>query len=335
MGDANGLRKAAVLLVQMGKDQSSKILSQMRDAEVEELTAEIVRLQNVDAELAYAVIDEFHEMVTARRFAGEGGLNFARDLLESSLGEERAAEVMERLSAAVMNAPFKFVTQADPRQVQSFLQDEHPQTIALVLAHLSAERATAIIAGLVPALQADVAHRIAVMDRTSPDIIRQVEEQLERKLSGVLLQGDMSAEVGGLQPLVDNITRADRATERLILEGLEGRDPSLAEEVRSRMFMFEDIITLEDRAVQLVLRQVETPDLATALKGVRDDVRDKVMRNLSERASENLADEIEMLGPVRLRTVEESQAKIVQAIRVLEESGQIVVRRGGDDEFVA
>ncbi|HEV7755513.1 MAG TPA: flagellar motor switch protein FliG [Mycobacteriales bacterium] len=335
MGDATGLRKAAVLLVQMGKDQSSKILSQMRDAEVEELTAEIVRLQNVDAELAYSVIDEFHEMVTARRFAGEGGLNFARDLLESSLGEERAAEVMERLSAAVMNAPFKFVTQADPRQVQSFLQDEHPQTIALVLAHLSAERATAIIAGLVPALQADVAHRIAVMDRTSPDIIRQVEEQLERKLSGVLLQGDMSAEVGGLQPLVDIINRADRATERLILEGLEGRDPSLAEEVRSRMFMFEDIITLEDRAVQLVLRQVETPDLATALKGVRDDVRDKVMRNLSERASENLADEIEMLGPVRLRTVEESQAKIVQAIRVLEESGQIVVRRGGDDEFVA
>ncbi|HEY0358279.1 MAG TPA: flagellar motor switch protein FliG [Mycobacteriales bacterium] len=335
MSEANGLRKAAVLLVQMGKDQSSKILSQMRDTEVEELTAEIVRLQNVDAELAYAVIDEFHDMVTARRFAGEGGLGFAKDLLESSLGAERAAEVMERLSAAVMNAPFKFVTQADPRQVQSFLQDEHPQTIALVLAHLSAERATAIIAGLVPALQADVAHRIAVMDRTSPDIIRQVEEQLERKLSGVLLQGDMSAEVGGLQPLVDIINRADRATERLILEGLEGRDPSLAEEVRSRMFMFEDIITLEDRAVQLVLRQVETPDLATALKGVREDVRDKVMRNLSERASENLADEIEMLGPVRLRTVEESQAKIVQAIRVLEESGQIVVRRGGDDEFVA
>jgi flagellar motor switch protein FliG len=335
VSEANGLRKAAVLLVQMGKDQSSKILSQMRDTEVEELTAEIVRLQNVDAELAYAVIDEFHDMVTARRFAGEGGLGFAKDLLESSLGAERAAEVMERLSAAVMNAPFKFVTQADPRQVQSFLQDEHPQTIALVLAHLSAERATAIIAGLVPALQADVAHRIAVMDRTSPDIIRQVEEQLERKLSGVLLQGDMSAEVGGLQPLVDIINRADRATERLILEGLEGRDPSLAEEVRSRMFMFEDIITLEDRAVQLVLRQVETPDLATALKGVREDVRDKVMRNLSERASENLADEIEMLGPVRVRTIEESQAKIVQAIRVLEESGQIVVRRGGDDEFVS
>jgi flagellar motor switch protein FliG len=333
--DATGLRKAAVLLVQMGREQSAKILSQMRDSEVEELTAEIVRLQSVDGELADLVIDEFHEMVTARRFAGEGGLGFARDLLESSLGEERAAAVMERLSAAAMNAPFKFVSQADPRQVQSFLQDEHPQTIALVLAHLSAAQATAIISGLAPALQADVAHRIAVMDRTSPDIIRQVEEQLERKLSGVLLQGDMSAEVGGLQPLVDIINRADRATERLILEGLEGRDPSLAEEVRSRMFMFEDIITLDDRAVQLVLRQVETPDLATALKGVREDVRDKVMRNLSERASENLAEEIELLGPVRVRSIEESQAKIVQAIRVLEESGQIVIRRGGDDEYVA
>jgi flagellar motor switch protein FliG len=333
--DATGLRKAAVLLVQMGREQSAKILSQMRDTEVEELTAEIVRLQNVDPELADDVIDEFHDMVTARRFTTEGGLGFAKDLLESSLGEERAAAVMERLSAAVMNAPFKFVSQADPRQVQSFLQDEHPQTIALVLAHISAAQATAIIAGLVPALQADVAHRIAVMDRTSPDIIRQVEEQLERKLSGVLLQGDMSAEVGGLQPLVDIINRADRATERLILEGLEGRDPALAEEVRSRMFMFEDIVTLDDRAVQLVLRQVETPDLATALKGVREDVRDKVMRNLSERASENLGEEIELLGPVRVRAIEESQAKIVQAIRVLEESGQIVIRRGSDDEFVA
>ncbi|HEV7823454.1 MAG TPA: flagellar motor switch protein FliG [Mycobacteriales bacterium] len=333
--DATGLRKAAVLLVQMGREQSAKILSQMRDTEVEELTAEIVRLQNVDPELADDVIDEFHGMVTARRFTTEGGLGFAKDLLESSLGEERAAAVMERLSAAVMNAPFKFVSQADPRQVQSFLQDEHPQTIALVLAHISAAQATAIIAGLVPALQADVAHRIAVMDRTSPDIIRQVEEQLERKLSGVLLQGDMSAEVGGLQPLVDIINRADRATERLILEGLEGRDPALAEEVRSRMFMFEDIVTLDDRAVQLVLRQVETPDLATALKGVREDVRDKVMRNLSERASENLGEEIELLGPVRVRAIEESQAKIVQAIRVLEESGQIVIRRGSDDEFVA
>jgi flagellar motor switch protein FliG len=261
-------------------------------------------------------------------------VDFARDLLEASVGSERAADIVGRLSAAFVDMPFKFLQKADPRQVLSFIQEEHPQTIALVLAHMTAPQASQVLSGLAPDLQADVAHRIAVMDRTSPDIIKQVETTLERKLSSVLQPGDLST-VGGLEPLVDIINRADRATERLILEGLASRDPELAEEIRSKMFMFEDIITLEDRSIQLVLRQVETADLATALKGVRDDVRNKVMRNLSERAAENLADEIEMLGPVRLRQVEEAQAKIVQVIRTLEESGQIVIRRGDDDEYVA
>jgi flagellar motor switch protein FliG len=233
-----------------------------------------------------------------------------------------------------VDVPFGFLQKADPRQVLSFVQDEHPQTIALVLAHMPATLASQILSGLAGELQADVAHRIAVMDRTSPDIIRQVEATLERKLSSVLQPSDLSA-VGGLQPLVDIINRADRATERLIMEGLAARNPELAEEVRSKMFMFEDIVTLDDRGVQLVLRQVETGDLATALKGVRDDVREKVTRNLSERAAENLLDEIETLGAVRLRQVEEAQAKIVQVIRTLEESGQIMIRRGDDDEFVA
>jgi flagellar motor switch protein FliG len=328
-----GLRKAAVLLVQMGRDDSAKVLSQMRDSEVEELTAEIARLSNVDGELAHAVVEEFYDMLSARRFVSEGGMSFAQEVLEATLGVERAKDMMARLSAVVMDAPFHFLHQADPRQVLGFLSDEHPQIIALTLAFLAAERASAILSGLPPELQADVAHRIAVMDRCSPEIVRQVEAALQRKLSGVLVQGEMSA-VGGLKPLVEIINRADRATERLILEGLEGRDPALAEEVRSQMFMFEDLITLDDRAVQLVLRQVETADLATALKGVRDDVRDKVLTNLSERAAENLREEIELLGPVRLRTVEESQAKVVHVIRVLEESGQIVIRRAGDDEFV-
>jgi flagellar motor switch protein FliG len=261
-------------------------------------------------------------------------MDYARDLLEASLGREKAGAIVDRLSTVFMDVPFSFLMQADPRQVLSFLQDEHPQTIALVLAHLTATQASQILSGLAPELQADVAHRIAVMDRTSPDIIRQVETTLERKLSSVLAPSDLSS-VGGLQPLVDIINRADRATERLILEGLAGRNPELAEEIRSKMFMFEDIVSLDDRSIQLVLRQVETNDLATALKGVRDDVRMKIMKNLSERAAENLADEIELLGPVRLRSVEESQAKVVQAIRTLEESGQIVIRRGDEDEFVA
>ncbi|MGN6331569.1 MAG: flagellar motor switch protein FliG [Motilibacteraceae bacterium] len=330
----SGVRKAAILLVQMGREATTKVLAEMRESEVEELMAEIVRLQQLDPTEADEVVTEFHQLLTARRYVGQGGFGFAQEVLEASLGEGRAGEILGRLSAAVMEMPFQFLHRADPRQVLSFLQDEHPQTIALVLAHMTADQASTILSGLAPELQADVAHRIAVMDRTSPDIIKQVERTLERKLSSVLQPADLS-EIGGLTPLVEIINRSDRATERLILEGLEGRDPALAEEVRSRMFMFEDIVSLDDRGVQLVLRQVETADLATALKGVREDVREKVMRNLSERAAENLADEIEMLGPVRLRTVEESQMKIVQAIRGLEEAGQLVVRRGSDDEFVA
>ena len=333
-GDIGGLRKAAILLIQMGKDEAAKVLSHMKESEVEEITAEIVRLGAVETELADSVLAEFHDMATAHRYVGQGGLDFARDLLEASLGRERASEIVGRLSNAFMDVPFGFLAQADPRQVLSFLQDEHPQTIALVLAHMSAIQASQILSGLATDLQADVAHRIAVMDRTSPDIIRQVETTLERKLSSVLQPSDLSS-VGGLGPLVDIINRADRATERLILEGLAARNAELAEEIRSKMFMFEDITTLDDRSIQLVLRQVETNDLATALKGVRDDVRMKIMKNLSERAAENLADEIELLGPVRLRSVEESQAKVVQAIRTLEESGQIVIRRGDEDEFVA
>ena len=332
-GDLLGLRKAAILMIQMGKDEAARVLSHMKESEVEEITAEIVRLGAVEAEVADEVLAEFHDMATAHKYVGQGGLELAKDLLEASLGQDRAGEIVGRLNNAFMDVPFGFLAQADPRQLLSFVQDEHPQTIALVLAHMSAVQASQILSGLSAELQADVAHRIAVMDRTSPDIIRQVEATLERKLSSVLQPGDLSS-VGGLEPLVEIINRADRATERLILEGLAGRNPELAEEIRSKMFMFEDITELDDRSIQLVLRQVETSDIATALKGVRDDVREKVMRNLSERAAENLADEIEMLGPVRLSTVEESQAKIVQAIRTLEESGQIVIRRGDDDEYV-
>jgi flagellar motor switch protein FliG len=329
-----GAQKVAILLVQMGREASARILAEMRESEVESVMAEIVRMQDVDRDVADSVVTEFHQMTTARRYVGQGGMGFAKEILESTLGGPRAAVILSRISAAEMDMPFEFLHRADPRQLLSFLQDEHPQTIALVLAHMGADQASTVLGGLAPALQADVAHRIAVMDRTSPEIIKSVEANLERRLSSVLQPTEMS-EIGGISPLVEIINRADRATERLILEGLEGRDPELAEEVRSRMFMFEDIVQLDDRAIQLVLRQVETNDLATALKGVRADVRDKIMKNLSERARENLTEEIEIMGPVRLRTVEEAQAKVVQAIRALEESGEVAVRRGSDDDYVA
>jgi flagellar motor switch protein FliG len=332
--EMSGVRKAAMLLVQLGPEHSARVMSKMRDTEIEELSAEIVQMGMVDGSESDQVLVEFHQLHAARMHVGQGGFEFARELLLNSVGVERAEDMLHRLTAGMIDLPFSFLQKADPRQLLSFLSDEHPQTIALVLAHLPAPQASAVLSGLAADLQADVAHRIALMESTSPDIIRQVEQMLERKLSSVLQPSDLST-VGGLQPLVDIINRADRTTERQIMEGLESRSPELAEQVRSKMFMFEDITMLDDRAVQQVLRQVETADLATALKGVRDDVREKVMRNMSERAAENLADEIEMLGPVRLRTVEESQAKVVQAIRALEASGQITIRRGDDDEFVA
>jgi flagellar motor switch protein FliG len=289
---------------------------------------------SVPPELTAAVLSEFAELIDSGATATHGGLDAARDLLTATIGAERAGAIADRVSQNFVALPFTFLHHLDHRQVLSFLSDEHPQTIALVLAHLPSGQASHVLAGLSRDLQAQVAHRIAVMDRTSPDLIRQVESSLERRLSSLGVASDLSA-VGGLRPLVDIINRADRGTERMILEGLDELDPQLAERVRSQMFMFEDIVTLDDRAIQLVLRQVQINDLATALKGVSEPVRAKVMQNMSERAALNLAEEIEVLGKVRVHVVEEAQAAIVREIRQLEESGQIIIGRGGDDAFVA
>ncbi|GGK82939.1 flagellar motor switch protein FliG [Mangrovihabitans endophyticus] len=327
-----GVRKAAILLVRMGKEHAGRIMAGMSEAEVEELSAEIARLGNLESDVVGDVIDEFYAMATAKH-AGAGGMAYARELLEASLGPERAALILDRLQASLNDMPFNFLSHADPRQLLSYVQYEHPQTIALVLAHVPSALASSILSGLPPEVQSDVAHRIAVMDRTSPDVIRQVELALQRKLSTVLQPDELST-VGGIEPLVDIINRADRTTERLILEALESRNPEIAEEIRRRMFMFEDIVNLEDRAVQLVLRQVEPSDLATALKGVAEGVRSKVTSNLSERGRENLLEEIDLLGPVKVKMVEEAQQKIVSVIRSLEDSGQIEIQRGEADELI-
>ena len=325
-----GLRKAAILLVRMGKEYSSRVLATLLETEVEELSAEIARLGKLEPEVVGDVIDEFYAMATTKH-AGAGGLQYARELLEASLGPERATLILDRLQASMTDMPFNFLSHADPRQLLSYVQHEHPQTIALVLAHVPSALASSILSGLAPEVQSDVAHRIAVMDRTSPEVIRQVEVALQRKLSTVLQPDELST-VGGLGPLVDIINRADRTTERLILEALEARSPEIAEEIRRRMFMFEDIVNLDDRSVQLVLRQVEPSDLATALKGVNDAVREKVTGNLSERGRENLLEEIDLMGPVKVKMVEEAQQKIVSVIRALEDSGQIEIQRGGEQE---
>jgi flagellar motor switch protein FliG len=325
-----GVQKAAVFIMQAGKERAATILRSLREAEVAEIMAEIARLQRLEPEEVTQVINEFRDTYIARAHIAEGGYDTARDILAATFGPEKAEEILDNLGVTLVAAPFEFLRRADSRQLLTYLQDEHPQTIALVLAHMNPSNAAMVLSALTEDLQRDVAERIAKMDRTSPDVIEHVEAILERKLSTVIQQADFSS-VGGIQSLVDILNNADRTTERLILEGLEQKDPQTADDVRSRMFVFEDVTTLDDRSVQLVLRSVDAKDLAIALKGVDQKVRDKILNNMSERAAANLAEEITLLGPVKLKTVEESQAAVVRVIRTLEESGQIVMSRGSDE----
>ncbi|WP_066587022.1 flagellar motor switch protein FliG [Cellulomonas timonensis] len=333
MATLTGTQKAAMMLLQLGRDRAARVMAQLDVAEIEELTAEILRLEHVDQAVADEVLDEFYAISLTGPGVG-GGLGYAQHLLEASIGRDQAAGMIDRLQSSMAGQRFDFLQHADARQVLSLISGEHPQTIALVLAHLRPDHASAILAGLDGELQAEVAHRIALMERASPDVVAVVADNLRRNASTVLTPQELSA-VGGVQPLVEIINRADPTTEKLILEGLQARDEALAEEVRSRMFVFGDIVLLEDRAMQLVLRQVEMAELSVALKGVATEVREKILRNLSERARENLTEEVDLLGPVRLSQVEDARASIVQVIRRLEEGGQIVIRRDGEDEYVS
>jgi flagellar motor switch protein FliG len=332
--EITGLRKAAILLVQLGRDRAAKVLKRLPDAVVEELTAEIVRLKDVSSLESKDVMASAHAELMEARDVTRGGMDLARALLNEGLGSDRADEIMERLGATLLEMPFEGMRRADPRQLLTFLADEHPQTIALVLAHLSPQQSAMVLSGLESSVQADVAHRIALMEQASPEVIRLVERELERRMATVLGPQELSA-IGGLDPLVAIINRADRTTERMILEGLESLSPELSEQVRARMFIFDDITSLDDKAIQLVLRNVEGAELSLALKGVREEVREKVLRNLSTRAAQNLLEEIDLMGSVRLSQVEEAQAKVVQEIRALEQGGQITIMRDGDDEMIA
>jgi flagellar motor switch protein FliG len=329
-----GLRKAAIFLAQLSKDEAGSLLGRLKPREVESLTRELMRLGSVETADVDDVMGEFHSLMTAQRWVGRGGVEFAREILSAGLGDDKAEGILSRLNVVYTEVPFAALRSADTRQLVTFLKDEHPQVIALVLAHLTAAQSAEVLSGFSQEQQAEVAHRIATMDRTSPEMVRLVEEELQRRMGSILAHQDMTT-VGGVETLVEIINRSPRPTERSILEWLDQSDPELADQVRSQMFVFEDIVTIDDRSLQLVLREIEANDLATALKGVRPDVRDKVVRNLSERAAENLTEEIELLGPVRTRTVEEAQAKVVGVIRTLEEQGVLTIERGGDDEFVS
>ncbi|HEX5096337.1 MAG TPA: flagellar motor switch protein FliG [Acidimicrobiia bacterium] len=326
----NGREKAAILIMQMGKEKAAPVLRSMRELEVSQIMGEVARLHQLEAGEIEEVLNEFRETFVARAHVAQGGYETARELLEGTFGPQRADEILDNLGVTLVSAPFEFLRRADTRQVLTYLQEEHPQTIALVLAHMHPDAAAMVLSALPDEQQAEVAMRIAKMDRTSPDVVEQVEAILERKLSTVIQQSDF-AQAGGLQTLVDILNSSDRATERIILDGLTGSDAELADEVRNRMFVFEDVIGLDDRAIQLVLRSVDAKELSVALKGVDAKVRDKILKNMSERAAANLVEEIQLLGPVKLKTVEEAQNSIVRVIRTLEEAGQIDMSRGGEE----
>jgi flagellar motor switch protein FliG len=330
-----GRTKAAILLACLGKEAATRVLGGLRDEEVEQLTLDLTSLGNVDAEVRFAVLEEFFEMARANQYMSAGGIDYARALLESTFGPEKAIEILSKLQASLQEVPFEFLKKADPSQIVSFIQDEHPQTIALILAHMKASVSSIILSALSKEVQADVVMRIATMDRTPPEIVREVERVLERKMAAVFSQGFTFA--GGVKEVAEILNSIDRASEKSIMSDLEELDPELADEISRLMFTFEDLIYVEDSGIQKALREIETKDLALALKSANEEVTGKVLKNMSERAREGIKEEMEYMGPVRLRNVEEAQQKFVGIIRRLEEAGELVIEgRGGGaaDEII-
>ncbi|MCI9437920.1 MAG: flagellar motor switch protein FliG [Lachnospiraceae bacterium] len=327
-----GIQKAAILLISLGPERSAGIFKHLKEEEIEELTLEIANTRSVTPQVKEDVINEFYEVCLAQQYIAEGGIGYAKDLLEKALGSEKAMDVIGKLTASLQVRPFEFVRKTDASQLINFIQDEHPQTVALILSYMAPGQAAQLVSALPPEKQADVARRIAVMDRTSPDIIKEVEKVLESKLASLVNQ-DYTI-IGGVDAVVEILNSVDRGTERHIMETLEVEVPELAEEIRKKMFVFEDILLLDDRAIQRVLRDVENNDLAVALKNANEEVKNTIFNNVSKRLAVMIKEDMDFMGPVRMKDVEEAQQKIVNIIRKLEDAGEIVISRGGGDEIV-
>ena len=328
----NGIQKAAILLIALGPEKSASIFKHLKEDEIEELTLEIANTRSVSPQTKESVLNEFYQVCLAQQYIAEGGIGYAKELLDKALGSDKAQEVITKLTASLQVRPFEFVRKTDPSQVLNFIQDEHPQTIAMILSYLSPAQSAMILGALTPEKQADVAKRIAKMDRTSPDVIKEVERVLERKLSSLINQ-DYTI-VGGVDAIVGILNTVDRGTEKHIMESLEIEEPELADEIRKKMFVFEDILLLDDRAIQRVLRDVDNNDLAVALKGANEEVQNVIFKNLSKRLAAMIREDMAFMGPVRMKDVEEAQQKIVGIIRKLEDSAEIVISRGGGDEII-
>jgi flagellar motor switch protein FliG len=330
--ERTGKQKAAILLIALGSEKSAKIFSHLQDEEIEELTLEIANMQRVTTEEKEEILEEFYEICLAQDFISEGGISYAKDVLEKAMGSQKALEIINKLTASLQVRPFDFVRRTDASQLLNFIQNEHPQTLALILSYLNPNQAASILSALPQEKQADVAQRIAIMDRTSPEIIKEVEQVLERKLSSMMTQD--YASTGGIQAIVEILLSVDRGTEKFIMETLEIQKADLAEEIRKRMFVFEDIVNLDSVSIQRFIREIDNSDLSVALKASTDEVKEVIYANMSKRMAEMLAEDMEFMGPVRLRDVEEAQQKIVNVIRKLEEAGEIIIARGGGDELI-
>jgi flagellar motor switch protein FliG len=304
----------------------------MHDDEIEELTLEIANVNRITPEEREMVLEEFYQVCLAQEFISEGGINYAKEVLEKAMGSQKALEIINKLTSSLQVKPFDFVKKTDANQLLNFIQNEHPQTLALILSYLNPSQAAQVLSALPQEKQADVAQRIATMESTSPEIIKEVELVLERKLSSMVTQ-DYSA-TGGIQCIVDILNSVDRGTEKYILETLEIQNAELVEEIRKKMFVFEDIVNLDSVGIQRFIREVDNNDLAVALKGATDEVKEMIFANMSKRMAEMLREDMDFMGPVRLRDVEEAQQKIVNIIRKLEEANEIIIARGGGDELI-
>ena len=328
-----GPRKAAIVMVALGTKASSEIFKNLDEREVEMLTTEIARLDNISADVREAVLEEFHTLAMAHQFVSQGGVDYAREILEKAVGPRKAKEILEKVQQSIRTTGFNLLENVDPKQLVNFIQKEHPQTIALLLAHMEPVNAAPIISALPQELQVDVATRIATMESISPDTLDQVEEVLIDQVKA-LFGGDVS-EIGGVKAVAEMLNSVDRGAEKNILGNLERENPELATEIKNLMFVFEDVMLLDDRSMQRVLKEIDTKELAMALKGASEELQDKFFRNMSSRASEMIREDMEFMGPIRLKDVEEVQQRIVDVIRRLEEDGEIIISgRGGEEDII-
>lgn len=329
----DGITKAAILLMSLDTTSASLMLKQLAPEQVEEVTRELAGLGRVPADLRNAVVEEYYGLSIASQYANEGGLEYAKVLLKESLDPGQADRVLAQIQTQVQKTPFSFLQKAESENLLTFIQEEHPQTIALIVCHLPHHKAAEIMAGLPLQKQIEVIKRIANMEQTNPEVIKEVERGLESRLSTMLMQSMEKA--GGIPTVAEILNLADRATEKSIMEGLEAEDPELVEEIRRLMFVFEDVLKVDDKGIQAILKEVDNDELGLALKTASTDLQNKIFKNMSERAAALIKEDMQYMGPVRVSDVEAAQQRIVDIVRRLEDSGEIIIAgRGGESDLV-